>query len=175
MVAQGALAQNSHEAMAHHEMPTRILVEQRVGAYIASVWSSRDVGMGAVYVVLDAADGASFVAPSRVRVAVAPASGRLPEVVHDAHVDNAQHAERYTAHVMFDRADSWNVRVIVESAAGGGELTSHVDTAPNAMNGLFGLVLSSLPFVLIAGVWWRAAVVRQARRFPGESIAGPTL
>lgn len=163
----------SHGVASHHELPTRVVVRQHAGAYVASVWSTHDVGMGAIYVVLDKLDDSPFVAPSAVRVAVAPASGRLPEVVHRARVYETQHPERYMTDVMFDRSDRWKIRVIVEGTAGRGELTTYLDTKPNAMHGVFGLVLSTLPFLLVAAVLRRVAVIRQRMIETGAIPARP--
>ena len=166
-----ALAQphgaEAHHASAHHGLPSAILADRRVGPYVASVWTDSDIGVGTIYVVLKAAPGSTFVPPSAVRIAVGPVSGRLPEVVHETHAERAGRGARFMTDVMFDRAERWNVRVIIEGPAGGGQLVSQVDARHNATLGPFGLVLSSLPFVLVAGVWWRATVVRH------RIIAGP--
>ncbi|HKW46579.1 MAG TPA: hypothetical protein VJN70_04010 [Gemmatimonadaceae bacterium] len=157
-----ALAQ-SHEMMMHHGVPSRIVADQRVGPYIASVWIERDVGDGAVYVILDAADGVSFIPPSAVRVALVPTSGRIPEVVNDAHPElvRGSREARYMTTVMFDRPERWNLRVSVEGSAGGGQLVSQVESTSNAALGPLGVFLASTPFVLVAFVYWRA---RRARR-----------
>ena len=43
------------------------------------------------------------------------------------------------AQLMFDRPERWNVRVIVEGPAGGGQLVSQVESTTNAAMGLFGV------------------------------------
>lgn len=164
-----ALAQ-SHEMMMHHGVPSRVVAEQRVGPYLASLWVEPEVGDGAVYVMLDARDGVPFTAPSGVRIAAAPASGRLGELVEEAQLETASGAgARYMAHLMFDRAERWNVRVTVEGPVGGGQLETAVESTTNAAMGLFGVLLASTPFVLVAFVYWRAWAARR-RSAPALSL-----
>lgn len=157
--ARGTLAQ-SHGAMPRHGLPAPIIVDRRVGPYVASVWADPDIGIGTIHVVLQDADGSAFTPPSSVRVAVVPVSGRLAEVVHEARPERARRGARFMTEVAFDRAERWNVRVIIEGAAGGGQLVSHVEARPDATLGPLGLMLSSVPFLMVAVVWWRAAVAR---------------
>ena len=157
----GAGAHPHEMEAAHRGAPSPIIVDQHVGPYIASVWTDPEVGRGPMYVVLEAADGLAFTPPSVVRVGVAPVSGRLAEVVHEAHPAPVRRGARFMTEVAFDRAERWNLRVLIDGSAGGGQLTSQVEAMPNAMLGPFALVLSSLPFLAVAAVWWRAAVARR--------------
>jgi len=150
-----------HEMAAHRGAPARVIASQRIGPYVASVWTDPEVGSGPMYVVLEAADGLTFTPPSTVRVGLAPVSGRLPEVVHDAHPMPVRRGARFMTTVAFDRAERWNLRLLIEGSAGGGQRTSQVDAVPNVVAGPFVLVLSLLPFLAVTGVWWRAAVVRR--------------
>jgi hypothetical protein len=162
MFGDRVLAQ-SHEMMMHHGVPSRVVADQRVGPYIASVWIESDVGEGAVYVMLDAANGLAFTPPSSVRVALAPTSGRLGEVVHVAELEPMPggRGARHMTRVMFDRPERWNVRVIVDGPAGGGQLTMQVKSTLNASLGPLGAILASLPFVLVAFVYWRSWIARR--------------
>lgn len=147
----------------HHGVPSRVVADQRVGPYVASVWIEPEVGDGAIYVILDAADGAAFTPPSTVRVAIAPASGRTAEMVEEAHLESVRPGAeaRYMGHLMFDRADQWKMRVIVSGAAGGGELVTPVESTANTAMGLFGVSLASTPFLLVAFVYWRSWLARR--------------
>jgi hypothetical protein len=153
----------SHGMMMHHGVPSRVIADQRVGPYVASVWVERDVGDGAVYVMLDAADGIAFAPPSTVRIALVPTSGRVGEVLHEAHPEPVpgERSRRYMTKVIFDRPERWNLRVIVEGSAGGGQLAARVESTSNASLGPVGLFLASVPFVLVAFVYWRAWLVRR--------------
>jgi len=117
--------------------------------------------VGTISVVVNAADGLAFTPPSVVRVGVTPVSGRSGEVVHDAHGEIEERGARFTTQVAFDRAEQWNVRVGISGPAGGGQLVAQVESQQNAMLGRFGLLLSSLPFVIVAAVWWRASAARR--------------
>ena len=147
----------------HHGVPSRVVADQPVGPYVASVWIEPEVGDGTIYVILGAADGASFTPPSSVRVAAAPTSGRSGEMVEEAHLESARPGAdaRYMTHLMFDRADQWRVRVMVNGAAGGGELVTSVESITNAAMGLFGVSLASTPFLLVAFVYWRSWISRR--------------
>jgi len=127
------------------------------------VWTPGEVGASSVSVVLQPAANDSVVPPSTVHIGIAPASGRLAEVLHEAHPAQVRHGARYSAGVVFDRAERWNVRVVVAGPAGGGERSIIVDVKRSAMFGPAGLILSSLPFLLVIGVYWRSAVVRRRR------------
>ena len=161
-----ALAAGSGRAaaqMRHGGVPERIVAAQRTGPYLVSVWAKSDVGMGMLYVVYDAPAGAAFVPPTAVRVAVAPASGRLPETWYDTHVEDVERGARYVAHVTFDEAEAWRVRVLTEGPAGGGELRTEVRATATGL-GPVGLLLYALPILVILGLWGRTAIAR--RRSP---------
>jgi len=157
----GGAGAHHHEMEAHRGAPSPIVHDQRVGPYVASVWTDPEVGRGPLYVVVEAADGVTFTPPSAVRVGVAPLSGRLPEVVHEAHPMPVRRGARFMTHVMFDRAERWSLRVVIDGPAGGGQLASQLEAVPNVAAGPFVLALSVLPFLTLGGVWWRAAVVRR--------------
>ena len=166
-----AVAQ-SHGMMMHHGVPSRVVADQRVGPYIASVWIEPEVGDGAIYVILDAADGAPFTLPSTVRVAAAPTSGRTGAMVEEAHLESERPGAeaRYMTHLMFDRPDQWRVRVIVNGAAGGGELVTPVESTTNAAMGPFGVALAATPFLLVAFVYWRSWLARRRIRWHSVSV-----
>jgi len=165
----GAGAHPHEMEAAHRGAPSPIIRDQRVGPYVVSVWTDPEVGRGPMYVVLEAADGLTFTPPSAVRVGVAPVSGRLPEVLHDAHSEPVRRGARFMTDVAFDRAERWNLRVLIDGSADGGQLTSEVEALPNASAGPFVLVLSLLPFLAVGGVWWRAAVARRQIRAEASS------
>ncbi len=170
-----ALAQ-SHGMMTHHGVPSRVVADQRVGPYVASLWIEPEVGDGAVYVMLGAADGLPFTPPTAVRVAVAPASGRAAEMVQEARLDpvGARTGAGYVTHLMFDREDRWNVRVTVEGPAGGGRIVAQVESVANATHGLVGVLLGSTPFLLVAFVYWRSWLARRRMTPPLGSALAPS-
>lgn len=150
-------------ATAHEGPPFPILVDEIVGPYVVSVWTDPDIGIGTFYVVMDAGPDGEWVEPSVVRVAVEPVSGRLPEVGYDARPERSRGrgAARYVTEVEFDRGEFWRVRIVIDSPAGGGELRSEVEATPDGTVGPIGLLIYSLPFILVAALWMRAVAVRR--------------
>ena len=165
VLGDSALAQSHEMAMHHHGVPSRFVAGQRVGPYVASVWIEREVGDGMVYVMLEAADGRVFTPPSAVRVTLVPVSGRLGEVVREAHPETLRgvSSARYVTEVPFDRPELWNLRVTVEGSAGGGEIVSQVESTSNAALGPLGVFLGSIPFVLVGFVYWRSSLTRRRK------------
>lgn len=156
--------------MRHGGVPERVVAAQRAGPYAISLWAKSDVGMGMLYVVYDAPAGGAFVPPAAVRVAVAPASGRLPERTYDAQPEDVEHGARYVAHVPFDRDEAWRVRVLTEGPAGNTELRTEVRATASGL-GPFGLVLYTLPILVIVGMWARTAIVRRRSLAPEPVLA----
>ena len=157
MARQGSTG-HSH---AHDGSPFPLLVDQRVGPYLVSVWTDAAIGTGRFYVTLDSPEGTPFVPPSAVRIAVAPASGRLAEATYAARPERVRRGARFVAEVAFDRSEEWRVRVLVDGPAGGGELASLVSPTPGASIGPGRLAFYSFPFVLMAVLWWRVSLERK--------------
>lgn len=159
----GRAGAQPHEMMEHHGVPSRVLADRPVGPYLASVWIEPEIGDGTVYVMLDAADGLPFTPPSAVRVAFAPASGRFGEVVHQAHLEPlpGERGGRYMTKLMFDRPEQWNIRVLVDGSAGGGQLAMQVESTANASLGPLGVILGCIPFILVGFVYWRSSLARR--------------
>ena len=59
-------------ALAHYGPPFPLQVDQKVGPYVASVWSDPDIGTATFYVVLDAPKGRKLPARTSVRIGVQP-------------------------------------------------------------------------------------------------------
>jgi hypothetical protein len=125
------------------------------------VWTDPDIGTGTFFVVLRGVDGTVFQPPASVRVAVAPVSGRRPELAYEATSQPVRSGARYFTEVSFDRGELWNVRVVIEGPGGGGELRSRVEATPDGTLGPIGSLVYAFPFVLLALVWWRVAVARR--------------
>jgi len=158
-------------ALAHEGPPFPIIQDERVGPYVVSVWTDPDIGIGTFYVILETPPGAPFPDPTAVRIGVRPVTGRLPEAVYDASRERTRVGARLVAEVAFDRGELWHVRIEIVGPAGGGELTAQVEATPDGTLGALGLLIYSFPFVLVAVLWWRAAVVR--RRTAQEDAGAP--
>src|SRR5271170_7407483 len=71
-------------AFAHIGPPYPIIENRKVGTMTVTVWSNPDVGTGSFFVIIDPPKGSSVPADMKVRVAVQPVSGRLPEKAYGA-------------------------------------------------------------------------------------------
>ena len=148
-------------AGAHVGPPFPILEDQKVGPYVAAVWTDPDIGTATFYVMLEARAGQRLPPGTRVRIAVQPLSGRLPEASYETERQPQDEAERYYTQLPLDRGEMWKVRVTIDGPQGGGELRSQVEATPAASIGPIGLVLYPLPFLAIGFLWWRAASKRR--------------
>ena len=155
-------------AAAHEGPPFPIIMDQRVGPYVVSVWTDPDIGTGTFFVILAAAPGAELSEPSQVQVCVAPASGRLPEACYPAAKQNLRDKVQYFAEVPFDQQEIWKVRIRIESGGKAEELLAEVEATPPGY-GRWDLLIYSIPFVLFGGLWLFAAL---RRRFPRRNETG---
>jgi hypothetical protein len=149
-------------ACAHQGPPFPILVDRRVGPYVASVWTDPDIGTGIVYVVLEPPEGHRLPARTSVRVGVRPVSGRLAEVFYDAEPQRAQSGARYFTKVRFDTGGMWRLRVLLTGPEGGGDLSAEVEATPDGTLGPIELGLYAIPFLAV-GFLWIKAVLRSAK------------
>ena len=156
-------------ARAHQGPPFPILVDQKVGPYIAQVWTDPDIGTATFFVVVETPEGHPMPAWTRVRIGVQPVTRRLPEVFYEAEPQPVHSGARYYAAIQFDRGEMWRVRTRIDGAAGGGELTATVEATPDGTIGPIGLVLYSMPFLGVGFLWGKAALRRRAfRRTPAD-------
>ena len=150
-------------AWAHIGPPYPIMQNRRVGPFKVDVWSNPDVGTGSFFVIIDPPPGALVPADMKVRVAVQPVSHRLAEAGYDAWREKLKDRVEYKAVVPFDKEETWHVRVMLASRAGGGETDVDVPVTPTLL-GRWNLLLFLLPFLGIGFLWFKAARVKQGRR-----------
>lgn len=148
-------------AMAHQGPPFPILVDQRAGPYVASVWTDPDIGTGTFFVILEPPEGQTLPAGTRVRVGVQPVSKRLPEALYEAKLQSSKDGERYFAAVPFDQGGLWQTRVLLEGPKGGGALSAQVEATPDGTLGPFASVVYLLPFLGVGFLWFKAAIRRR--------------
>jgi len=142
----------------HSGPPFPILVDQRVGPYVASVWTDPDIGTGTFFVILEAPKGGSLPAKAVVRIGVQPVSKRLPEVFYEAEPQSVKEGARYFAAVKFDQGGMWHTRVLID----GGELRADVEPTPDGILGPFASLVYALPFLGIGFLWIKAALRRRS-------------
>jgi len=165
------LAITAMPARAHQGPPFPILQDQRVGPYVASVWTDPDIGVGTFFVVLEPPDGATALPPAtRVRIGVQPVSKRLPEVLYDAKPQPVHYGQRHFAEVRFDRGEMWHVRVLIEGPQGGGQLASDVEATPNGTLGPLGSLVYLFPFLAVGFLWLKAALRRRERNKDAATV-----
>jgi hypothetical protein len=151
---------------AHEGPPYPIVVDQPAGPFVVSVWADPDVGTGTFFVMIDPPPGGAVPEDTSVEVAVQPTSGRLAEASHSASRQPIRDRAQYMAEVPFDAQEMWRVRVVLKSAAGGGEVATEVEVTPPGL-GRFDLVLYLFPFVAIGALWIRAVFRKRGLRAAG--------
>jgi hypothetical protein len=151
----------SPDASAHNGPPFPIITDQRVGPCIISLWTHPDVGIGTFFVMVDPSPGSSVPKDLKIQIGVQPVSGRLAEVVYSAWPENQRGQVEFKTEVQFDQQEFWKVRLILASAAGGGEALSKVEATPPGF-GRWDLLLYMLPF-LAAGFLWFSAINKRRR------------
>jgi hypothetical protein len=149
-------------AMAHNGPPFPIIEDRRVGPCVISLWTHPDVGTGTFFVFVEPIPGGTVPIDLKVQIGVQPESGRLPEAVYTATVDDSGSHLQYKAVVEFDRDEFWRVRLVMESSQGRGEEFSRVEATPVGF-GKWDLLFFLLPFLLIAFLWLRGMSRQRAR------------
>jgi hypothetical protein len=153
-------------ARAHQGPPFPILVDQKVGPYVASVWSDPDIGTATFFVVLDAPKGHRLPATTSVRIGVQPLTKRLSEVFYDAEPEPVDEGARYMAKIQFDKGEMWLVHVILGGSAGGGEMNTQVEATPDGILGPLGSLVYAFPFLAVGFLWLKAALRRRGNPAP---------
>lgn len=161
-----ALLSPQAPAHAHEGPPFPIIVDERVGSYVVSVWTDPDIGTGTFFVVLEPLQGERLPQGTAVRIGVRPVSGRLNEMVYEAEPQPVSYGERHYAEVGFDRGEMWRIRVQLSGPAGGGELFAEVEATPDGTIGPVGLLLYALPFVAVGFLWLKAVMRRRSAEGP---------
>lgn len=154
-------------AAGHAGPPFPILEDRQAGPYLASVWTDPDIGTGTFFVILQAPAGRDLPEGTRVRVAVQPVTGRLPEAVYPAEPQPVRQGERHYAEVKFDQGGKWRVRVLLDGPQGGGELVSEVEPTPDGTLGPGEVGLYLLPFLALGFFWFKAVLKRRGAPGPG--------
>jgi hypothetical protein len=161
---------SARPARAHAGPPYPILVDQRVGPYLASLWGDPDIGTGTFFVVLEPLKGHRMPAWTRVRLGVQPVTKRLPEVFYDAVPQPVHFGGRYLALVQFDKGEMWRTHVVIEGAQGGGEMEAQAEATPDGIIGPFASLVYLVPFLGVGFLWFKAVL---RRRGPVQPVAAP--
>ena len=147
---------------AHEGPPYPIIVDKSLGPSVASVWADPDVGTGTFFVILEPTQGGTLPDEMKVEIGVRPADGRLAEAVHAAEREGVRGRVQFKAEVPFDAEGPWHVRVMLQSASGGGEVSTDVEVTPPGL-GRWDLLIYLLPFVAVGVLWLRAVIAKRKR------------
>lgn len=148
---------------AHDGPPFPIVVDQRVGPCIVSVWTDPDIGEGSFFVITQPPPNASIPNDLTVQVSVQPTSGRLQEATYTAVREDLSGQVQYKAMVRFDVQEMWRVRVTLQSTQGNGETVAFVEPTPEGL-GRWDLLIYLLPFLGIGFLWLRAFLKKRATK-----------
>ena len=148
---------------AHNGPPFPIIVDQRVGPCVVSLWTHPDVGTGTFFIMVDAPPGGTVPKDLKIQIGVQPVSGRLGEVMYPAWRANLRGQVEYKTEVQFDQQEFWLVRLVLQSSDGGGEALSRVEVTPPGF-GRWDLLLYLLPFLGVGFLWFRAVTKRRSYR-----------
>lgn len=154
-------------ASAHDGPPFPILVDQKVGPCMISVWTDPDVGTGTFFIIVNASSGSTIPADLKVEVSVQPTSGRLAEAFYLAEREDLHGQTQYKALVPFDAQELWRVRVRLQSAQSSGEAMATVEATPPGL-GRWDLLVYLLPFLAIGFLWFVAVVRKRSWRSPTQ-------
>lgn len=148
----------------HDGPPFAVIVDKQVGSCIISVWADPDIGTGTFFIILEPPPNDTIPDDIKIKVAVQPLSGRLPEALYSAVRQEDQRGQvQYKAEAKFDAQEFWRVRVTLESARGSGEVSTEVEATPPGP-GRWGILLYLFPFAAVGFLWVRAILYRRRRR-----------
>jgi hypothetical protein len=154
-------------ASAHEGPPFPILVDKTAGCCVISVWADPDIGTATFLIFPEALPGKSVPEDLQIEVAFQPASGRLAEARVPALREELRGPRlQYTALVSFDQQELWNVRLILHSAQGVGEVSVQVEATPPGY-GRWDMLIYLLPFLAVGFLWFRA-FIRRTRLKPAS-------
>src|SRR5271163_404883 len=158
-----AMTLYSSAARAHNGPPFPIITDQRVGPCIVSLWIHPDIGTSPIFVLVDPAPGGAIPRDLRIAIGVQPVTRRLPEVLYPTTIADQRGQLEYKTDVEFDQQEFWNVRLILTSAAGGGESVAKVEATPVGY-GRWDLLLFALPFLAVGFLWFKVTAKRRRQR-----------
>ena len=147
-------------ASAHNGPPFPIIVDQRVGPCVVSLWTHPDIGLGTFFVMVEAPPGGSIPGDLKIDLGIKPVNGRLPEVIYPTRREDLRGQVEFKTEVNFDRQDFFRARLILQSGQGGGESSADVEATPAGF-GRWDLLLYLLPFAGVGFLWFKAVTTKR--------------
>jgi len=139
----------------HHAPPARIITDEQVGPWTISVWAQQHMDTGKFFVKVRPSSGTTVpTVPDnlKVEIGVQPANQNSPETFYAASREFPD--QQYAAEAPFDNEKSWQIRVRLQSSRGVNETTTYIGASPPG-SGQWQLLLYSLPFLSVGGLWLR--------------------
>jgi tetratricopeptide (TPR) repeat protein len=147
-------------ARSHNGPPFPIIVDQRVGPCVVSLWTHPDIGLGTFFVIVDAPPGGAIPGDLIIELGIQPVSGRLAEVIYPTRREDLRGQVEFKTEVTFDRQDFFRARLILHSAQGDAESSARVEATPAGF-GRWDLLLYLLPFAGVGFLWFKAVTTKR--------------
>lgn len=148
-------------ARAHGGVPEAIAAPQQLDRYRVALWSAPEAGAAQLWVVVLPRDGMPFVAPRDVHIELRSGTHSGATDRYHAYPERVSHGARFVSRVALPREGRWHARVVLDGAAGPEVVQASFTASAPASPGLAGLSLFAVPFVLVAGLWGPARLVRR--------------
>lgn len=147
----------------HHAPPVRIMTDAHAGPWTVSVWAQQHMDTGRFFVQVHPSSGTALpndlkINDLKVEVGVQPANQNSPMTFYPASRESPD--GQYRAEAPFDTEQAGEVRVRLHSSRGVNEITTYLGTAPSGP-GEWQLLLYSLPFLSVGGLWLRVYWLRR--------------
>ena len=142
----------------HHAPPARIITDEQVGPWTISVWAQQHMDTGKFFVKVRPSSGTTVPDDLKVEIGVQPANQNSPETFYAASREFPD--QQYAAEATFDTEKSWQIRVRLQSSRGVNETTTYIGASPSG-SGQWQLLLYSLPFLSVGGLWLRVYRLRR--------------
>jgi len=145
----------------HHAPPARIITDEQVGPWTISVWAQQHMDTGRFFVKVRPSSGTAVpTVPDdlKVEIGVQPVNQNLPETFYAASREFQD--GQYSAEAQFDTEKPWQIRVRLQSSRGVNETTAYIGASPPG-SGQWQLLLYSVPFLSVGGLWLRVYLLRR--------------
>jgi hypothetical protein len=142
----------------HHAPPARIITDEQVGPWTISVWAQQHMDTGRLFVQVRSSSGTTVPDDLKVEIGVQPANQNSPEIFYPASPESPE--GQYAAEAQFDTEKSWQIRVRLQSSRGVNETTTYIGASPPG-SGQWQLLLYSLPFLSVGGLWLQVYRLRR--------------
>ena len=142
----------------HHAPPARIITDEHVGPWTISVWAQQHMDTGKFFVKVRPSAGTTVPDDLKVEIGVQSANQNSPETFYAASREFPD--GQYAAEAQFDTEKPWQIRVRLQSSRGVNETTAYIGASPPG-SGQWQLLLYSLPFLSVGGLWLRVYLLRR--------------